>query len=320
LLGNGRVLVAGGFGGFALSTAEIFDPTAGSWFSAGSFVGGRSRHTATLLGNGKVLITGGDNGAALSTACLYDPTLNSWGSFPAALSVPRRDHTATRLQDGRVLIVGGDSGGGPIASAEIYDPVAGFGTLTGSMNTARAQHTAELLPNGKVLVAGGNDLLGPLSSAEIWDPATGTWTPTTSLTLPRARHTTTVLQTGRVLATGGSAGPTAELYDLNVLDVGAEQTIRVELAPAKPNPFVRSTQMDYALPANGRVRLAVYDVRGRLLTTLVDRELPAGHYSASWDGRISSGGRVHSGMYFARLTVLGGGASQVKLQRLVLVH
>ena len=155
---------------------------------------------------------------------------------------------------------------------------------------ARAQHTAELLPNGKVLVAGGNDLLGPLSSAEIWDPATGTWTPTAPLAQPRARHTTTVLQTGRVLATGGSPGPTTELYDLNVLDVGAEQTITVELAPAKPNPFVRSTQMDYALAANGRVRLALYDVRGRLLTTLVDRELPAGHYSASWDGRRAERG------------------------------
>jgi hypothetical protein len=57
LLGNGNVLVAGGFsdtGG--LTTAELFNPTSGSFTSTGSMQIGRFQQTATLLTNGKVLL------------------------------------------------------------------------------------------------------------------------------------------------------------------------------------------------------------------------------------------------------------------------
>jgi hypothetical protein len=70
-----------------------------------------------------------------------------------------------------------------------------------------------------------------------------------------------------------------------------------------PNPFTRSTEIAFTLPEAGRVRLAVYDVAGRMVSSVVDAWRPAGAFSASWDGRDASGREVATGVYFARLEV-----------------
>jgi hypothetical protein len=49
----------------------------------------------------------------------------------------------------------------------------------------------------------------------------------------------------------------------------------------------------------------VYDVRGRHVTTLVDRKLSAGWKTAVWDGLNNHGVQVESGVYFYRLSVAG---------------
>jgi hypothetical protein len=78
-LQNGQVLTAGGnsasWGGCnVLSSAEIYDPTAGKWTATGAMITGQDGYTATLLSNGKVLIAGGGNcNGLLSTAELYTP-------------------------------------------------------------------------------------------------------------------------------------------------------------------------------------------------------------------------------------------------------
>jgi hypothetical protein len=56
----------------------------------------------------------------------------------------------------------------------------------------------------------------------------------------------------------------------------------------------------YRVAAEGKVTLKVYDVAGRLVTTLVDGHRGAGEHEVSWDG-ASSSGRVASGVYFARV-------------------
>src|SRR5215831_18025569 len=65
LLPNGKVLVAGGYNGSYLSSAELYDPGTGTWTATGSMGTARRGHTATLLPNGKVLVAGGFNGSDL---------------------------------------------------------------------------------------------------------------------------------------------------------------------------------------------------------------------------------------------------------------
>jgi hypothetical protein len=77
-----------------------------------------------------------------------------------------------------------------------------------------------------------------------------------------------------------------------------------------PNPFNPSTTIRYAIPAGlagaetsgaVRVRLTLYDARGRMVRTLVDREQEPGSYSVHWDGRDDRGRTVGSGVYLYRL-------------------
>jgi hypothetical protein len=69
----------------------------------------------------------------------------------------------------------------------------------------------------------------------------------------------------------------------------------------RPNPFNPSTRISYSIDRDARVRLAVYDVGGRLVRTLADEPMPAGTHVADWDGRDDEGRAVASGVYFYRL-------------------
>src|ERR1700687_4294770 len=83
LLANGKVLIAGGAGASPgpgyLSSAELYDPVAGTFTVTGSMTTAREYHTATLLADGHVLISGGINGSDLSSAELYDPVAGRVG-------------------------------------------------------------------------------------------------------------------------------------------------------------------------------------------------------------------------------------------------
>jgi len=69
-----------------------------------------------------------------------------------------------------------------------------------------------------------------------------------------------------------------------------------------PNPFNPATNLGFRIAEFGLVRLEIYDVVGRKITTLVSEELPAGEYEVQWDGRDGSGKPVASGIYIYRLT------------------
>jgi hypothetical protein len=72
-----------------------------------------------------------------------------------------------------------------------------------------------------------------------------------------------------------------------------------------PNPFNPNTSIEFTVPRSGVVTLRIYDVLGRRVATLVNRELRAGYYRATWDGVNQSGAPVASGIYFYQLQADG---------------
>jgi hypothetical protein len=87
-----------------------------------------------------------------------------------------------------------------------------------------------------------------------------------------------------------------------VAEVG-ELPTDYRLDNAYPNPFNPSTNIRFAIPKSEKVRLEVYDIRGRLVSSIIDSEVfAAGTYEAKWDGRNNAGESVASGIYLARLT------------------
>jgi hypothetical protein len=222
LLGNGKVLIAGGINnGGTLNSAEVYDPATGQWEPTGNLNTARTGHTAVLLTTGMVLLAGGRNGTTdLDSAELYDPGTGIW-TPTGNLNTARSGHTATLLPTGKVLLAGGKNAGGFLNSAELYNPGSGNWTNTGLLVGHRTEHTATLLTNGQVLVAGGEDGSGFLLSAELYEPATGMWTTTAALKERRASHTATLLPNGKALIAAGQNLDTtylssAELYDLGL--------------------------------------------------------------------------------------------------------
>jgi hypothetical protein len=67
-----------------------------------------------------------------------------------------------------------------------------------------------------------------------------------------------------------------------------------------PNPFNPTTMISYAVPADAKVSLRVYNTLGEQIATLVDEVVPAGQHQASWN---ASG--LPSGLYFYRLESAG---------------
>ena len=82
------------------------------------------------------------------------------------------------------------------------------------------------------------------------------------------------------------------------------------LAPVRPNPFTRETDVSFSLAAPGPARLDIFDVTGRLVRRLVDGVRPAGEHVATWDGRDGAGRVVPAGVYFSRFEA--GGVQQSK--------
>jgi hypothetical protein len=194
-LEDGRVLVAGGMVG---TTAEIFDPSNGSWHSVAPMPTGIMRATATLLKATKKkgqrvlhvggVYTSGDNLTA-HDVLLYDPKLDTWTSAaePVLSDLSSRfGHTATLLEDDddeddkppKVLVVGGAelAGTGGMSNNELsklsrdaalFDPDTDTWTTVAPMNVARAFHTATLLADGRVLVAGGGEPFHLVSGGNI---------------------------------------------------------------------------------------------------------------------------------------------------------
>lgn len=68
-----------------------------------------------------------------------------------------------------------------------------------------------------------------------------------------------------------------------------------------PNPFNPNTEIKYQLPRDSRVVLSIYNVMGQEVVTLVDADLKAGYYTATWNARDARGSEVSAGIYFCRL-------------------
>ncbi len=101
----------------------------------------------------------------------------------------------------------------------------------------------------------------------------------------------------KVTGTGGGTGAA----DARAQRVAAIPTA-FSLGQNRPNPFTGATLISFGLPRASHVQLEVFDLLGRRVRTLADRQFEAGFQEVAWDRRSSSGDAVHAGVYFYRMT------------------
>ena len=79
----------------------------------------------------------------------------------------------------------------------------------------------------------------------------------------------------------------------------------------QPNPAPGYTDLRYSLARSGIVDLAIFDIAGRRVRSLVHGYRPAGSATVRWDGRSDAGARAANGLYFARFGATGAGLPRV---------
>ena len=212
LLANGKLLIAGGSKSttsnstLTLASAELYDPSAGTFSPTGNMTVARLLHSATLLADGRVLIAGGYSTfpaqQSLASAELYDPSTGTFTATGSMLTAGAGN--ATLLANGKVLIAHDPTlSDNPIA-AEVYDPATGTFFATGNQNTNPndTSQTAALLPNGRVI------LVACCAQIQLYDPASGAFSLTNVAGLlqnlaQNFDFTMTLLTNGKFLFSGG---------------------------------------------------------------------------------------------------------------------
>jgi hypothetical protein len=122
---------------------------------------------------------------------------------------------------------------------------------------------------------------------------TGTTAELLGLRFSDARHGSAV----------GVGGTMLRYYsDLSLVSVPASS---VAFGPAhlcvSPNPLASGARVTYSVAARGEVSLCVYDLAGRLISTLARGVIPAGVDEAGWSMKADAGQRVRPGIYFVEL-------------------
>ncbi len=85
---------------------------------------------------------------------------------------------------------------------------------------------------------------------------------------------------------------------------------RVFMENCSPNPFSTQTAIELHIPSQGHVSLEIYDLSGRLVRTILNREVAPGAHGFSWNGTDDSGNILPSGMYVVQLQHSGDRLSQ----------
>jgi hypothetical protein len=88
------------------------------------------------------------------------------------------------------------------------------------------------------------------------------------------------------------------------------------LSQAYPNPFKTKTCIRYQLPQPQFVKIAIYNIAGQRIKTLIGEHKDAGFYNVYWDGKDENNQRVSNGVYWCRMEA----GEYISVKRMLLLH
>lgn len=218
----------------ALHSAEIFEPSAGTFTLTAQMNAARSAPAAVLMPNGEdILVIGGSDGlqplASMDLFKLNDalkPEFQHWGDLlyaRASLGAVRFDASGGRY----LAVVGGRGEGGAVGEAEVWDVVAGKRVVTAPLNIPRSDFALAHVGDGlSAAIIGGLDTANQPTNTVEWlhiDAAKGAFSIRllgSRLSQPRAYLAATRLPNGLILATAGQSADATPSATSDILNTG----------------------------------------------------------------------------------------------------
>jgi probable HAF family extracellular repeat protein len=231
---------------------------------------------------------------------------SSWYTIPPyGLSV---DRAARWLDDGEQIVDLGRTPGPPVCSGEPFYPD----------NIALAVNDNGLAVGHAQCIASGGSLAAFVWQDGVMHNLNDVIPPGSGWDLIKA---TDVNDAGQIVGFGlAPGGEYLRAFVLAPESTTAAPDLPVQSAatfPAiTPNPFRRTTRIDFSLATPGPATLTVHDVRGRRVATLLDGVEGSGVRSLNWDGRDDAGRALAGGVYLLRFQA----GDRVSSRRVVLLR
>jgi N-acetylneuraminic acid mutarotase len=159
----------------ALASAELYNPTRGTWTLTGSMSSPRVSFIAAKLSNGEILVAGGTtsfgpSGQILNAAEEYNPATGTWTTV-AAMNVARESAASATIKGGNVLVAGGQNSSGILSSSEYFNPSSGTWTMAAPMLAEQRDAMMAYDPGtNTALLAGGELYTKCQTVAELYHP------------------------------------------------------------------------------------------------------------------------------------------------------
>ncbi len=230
-----------------------------------------------------IFLFGGALNGILNSIYRYDVTNHDFTKLNITLLTSRSAGAAVTLNNRDIIVIGGYNESTPALGTTEHLTISFGGEILsiqnlGFLQIPRAELCAVTYHDSLIYVFGGTNLLGDcVEEVEVLNFTAGT-TP------------------------------------INMNDLRLPQHIK--LFPNYPNPFNNQTLISFAVPYNSFVRLTIYDITGKKIKSLVQKNLSTGIHKIHWNGIDEQGRSVPSGIYFCQLQI--GNSKQT--QRLILMR
>lgn len=242
-----------------------------------------------------VYLRGNNEGRSNISIIASDGLSDAIIQFPVSVFIPIPNKSPTLNPVSNVEI--------PANTLRREIPLAGISAGNGEnqrLTVTASSSNTQLIPNPEVVYVSPN----PIGSLIIRPTrgVTGTATITVRVRDNGGREYNGVDQITRTF--------TVMVRDTEITESDEENQGRFRLAQNYPNPFNPTTTIEYTIGEATYVRLGVFDVTGRLVARLVDREQTSGTYTVSF-----TADKIPSGMYIYRLEA--GSYTQTRTMSLV---
>ncbi len=327
---NGKLYFMGAWS--AGTNNYIFDMSANNWTTGAPIPYGTQSPCAVVYKGNYIYLLGGGNGwTPQKYVQVYDIMANTW-SQATPMPQGRIGGAAACIGDRYLVYSGGCDATGWgrtntwVGEIDPYDPTVIVWRETSPNPSGGNYRVGYATLDDVLFIAGGFDSTGTMqkTATVAYNPEHDAWLSLAGKITGMSNIACPVGPYGVYVPGGYQSGSylnTFEIYSMMPHQTGvegspAEKPLSPKLAlGVKPNPFKEHATISFQIPATGQAELAVYNLAGQKVRTLLNGRMLAGEHGFIWDGRDGSGKQAASGTY---LVVLKSGGQQIS-KRLVMI-